>query len=149
MCYKAVTTCPFVFDSIPDRYKTQEMVNNVGSEDPYMLKYCLYKYKTQEMCDKAVNSYLLALNFVPDWFVTNKIIDKLYSAMFSNHQMVLDLDPDFVTLFSNIIGLDSLTLDSINLDDNSFEYCDPEIISNVRLVGLYHRFTQRKACKER
>ena len=25
MCIRAVNTCSFVFDSIPDRYKTQEM----------------------------------------------------------------------------------------------------------------------------
>ena len=33
-----------------------------------MLKYCPDKYKTQEICDKAVDSSLLELNFVPDWF---------------------------------------------------------------------------------
>ena len=28
---KAVNNCPFVFGSIPDQYKTQEMCNNVCS----------------------------------------------------------------------------------------------------------------------
>ena len=36
------------------------------------------------MCDKAVNCCLLALKFVPDWFVMNKMMEKLDSAVFSN-----------------------------------------------------------------
>ena len=48
-----------------------------------MLKFCPDKYKTQEMCDEAVDSCLLALKFVPDWFVMNKVVEKLHSALFS------------------------------------------------------------------
>ena len=36
------------------------------------------------MCDKAVNDFLPALKFVPDWFVTSKMIKTLmmfYSLM--------------------------------------------------------------------
>ena len=37
MCHESVDTCPFVFDSIPDQYKTQEMrdidPNNINLED--------------------------------------------------------------------------------------------------------------------
>ena len=46
MCYKAVNTCFFIFNSVPDQYKTQEMCNRVGSKDPFMLKYCHDRYKT-------------------------------------------------------------------------------------------------------
>ena len=53
MCYKAVHTCPFAFDSVPDWYKTQEM------------------------CDKVVDDCLLALKFVPDWFVMKKMPEKV------------------------------------------------------------------------
>ena len=42
-----------------------------------MLKYCLDRYKTQEICDEAVDSYLAALKFVPDWFVTREMIKNL------------------------------------------------------------------------
>ena len=41
-----------------------------------MLEYCHDRYKTQEMCNKAVDNFLPALKFVPDWFVTSKIIKK-------------------------------------------------------------------------
>ena len=40
--------------------------------------------KNQKISDKAVDSYLLALKFVPDWFVTNKMIKKLDNAVLSN-----------------------------------------------------------------
>ena len=46
MCIRPVMTCPFVFISVPDRYKTQEM------------------------CDKAVDDNPNALYFVPDWYKT-------------------------------------------------------------------------------
>ena len=67
MCDKDIDTCPFVFDSAPDRYITQNLCDKVVSEDPFMLKYCHDKYKTQKMCDKAIDSYLLALKFVLWW----------------------------------------------------------------------------------
>ena len=64
----------FVFDSIPDRYKTQEMYDRVVSEDPFLRIYCPDKCKTQRMCDKAVDDYLAALKLIPDLFVTSKMI---------------------------------------------------------------------------
>ena len=38
MCDKAVDACPFVFDSAPDWYVTDELRNKVVSEDAFMLK---------------------------------------------------------------------------------------------------------------
>ena len=31
-----------------------------------MLEYCFYRYKTQEMCDRAINSFLPTLKLRPD-----------------------------------------------------------------------------------
>ena len=36
------------------------------------------------MCDKAADDYLSALKFVPDWFVTDKMIRNLHVASFAN-----------------------------------------------------------------
>ena len=36
----------FVFDCIPDRYKTQEMCDRVVSEDHFLIVYCPDQYKT-------------------------------------------------------------------------------------------------------
>ena len=54
------------------------MCNKAVSENPFMLKYCHDKYKTQEICDKVADDFLPALKFVPDWFVTSKMIKKTF-----------------------------------------------------------------------
>ena len=41
MCVKAVTTCFFVFDFVPDWYMTQKMFDKVVSKWRFMLIYCL------------------------------------------------------------------------------------------------------------
>ena len=56
------------------------MCDKIVSDDPFQLKYCHETYKTQKMCNKAVYDFLpalKALKFVPDWFVTSKMIKKL------------------------------------------------------------------------
>ena len=55
-----------------------------------MLKYCLHIYKTQEVCDKAVDAFLPILKFVPDWFVTNKLLEKLDNVVSANDDMLVD-----------------------------------------------------------
>ena len=42
------------------------MCNRVGSEDPFFIRYDPDKYKTQRMCDEAVEDYLAILKVVPD-----------------------------------------------------------------------------------
>ena len=56
----------FLFDFIPDQYRTQEKCGIVVSEDPSLIVYCLDKYKTQRTCDEAVNDSLSALKHVSD-----------------------------------------------------------------------------------
>ena len=71
-----------------------------------MLKYCPDKYNIQKMCYKAVDSYLLALKFVPDWFVTSKMIKKFDNALFSNDYLIFgDIGSDIVTSFRKDTGL--------------------------------------------
>ena len=41
-----------------------------------MLKNCLDRYKTQEICDKTGVDFLPILKFISDWFVTNNIMEK-------------------------------------------------------------------------
>ena len=54
MCDKVVNIYFFVFDFIPDWYRTQELWDRVVSEDPCLIEYCPEKYITQKMCDEAV-----------------------------------------------------------------------------------------------
>ena len=47
------------------------MCDKAVFKDLFMLKYYFDRYKTQEMCDKAVDVFLTTLKFIPDWFVTS------------------------------------------------------------------------------
>ena len=52
------------------------------------------------MCDKAVDEFLPALKFVPDWFITNKMLEKLNDALFVNDDVIfINEDCDSVTFF--------------------------------------------------
>ena len=118
MCDKAVDKCPFVFDSVPDQYKTQEMCDKLVSEDPVKLEYSHNRYKTQEMCNKAVDNFLSALKFVTDWFVTSKIIKKLLTALYADDNILyFNEDAGDVVFSCNEIGIFSICFNKINLDD--------------------------------
>ena len=76
-----------------------------------MLKYCPDKYKTQKMWDKAVDSYLITLKFVPDWSVTNKILEKLDNFLFSKANILFhDVDFNIITFLSNYMGFNTIGL---------------------------------------
>ena len=64
------------------------MWNRVISEDPFILVYCPDKYKVQIMCDEAVDDCLAALKFIPDGFVTSKMINKLLTALYSDDNIL-------------------------------------------------------------
>ena len=51
-------------------------------EDPFSIRYASDPYKTQQMCYKAVDDCLDASKFVSDWCVTNKMIKKLFTALY-------------------------------------------------------------------
>ena len=59
------------------------MCDNFVSKKTFMLKYCLNRYMTQEMCDKAVDAFPPILKFIPDWFVLNKMLDKNLKMLYS------------------------------------------------------------------
>ena len=75
-------------------YFVQEMYDKVVSKDSLVLQYCHDRYKIQELCDKAVDDFLPALEFVPDWFVTSKMIKKLHIALYADDD-ILFFDEDF------------------------------------------------------
>ena len=52
------------------------------------------------MCDKAVDDCLAALKFVPDWFVTSKMIKKLFTALYADENIIY-FDEDFGNVISN------------------------------------------------
>ena len=90
-----------------------------------------------------------ALKFVPDWFNTNEMLEKLGNVVLSNGDIDLDdIDCDTVTFFSDGIGLVTIEFNNINLDDYNFDEGDTETIIHVRLMTWCNRSTQRKTCKD-
>ena len=50
------------------------MYDKVVPEDLFILKYCLDRYKTQEMSDKTVDTFLLTLKFVPKFLIMSHFL---------------------------------------------------------------------------
>ena len=44
----------------------------------FLIAYYLDQYITQRLCDEFVDDSLASLKLIPDWFVTTKMIKKLY-----------------------------------------------------------------------
>ena len=88
------------------------------------------------MCDKTVDAFLPTLKCAPDWFVTNKKFEKLDDVLFSNDDIVFVIaDSDNVIFFSENMGLSTIDLNNINLDDDNFVEDDPETIIHLRLMA--------------
>ena len=70
------------------------------------------------MCDEAVDDSLTGLKLISDWFVTSKMIRKLYTALYADDGLLLfDEDSGDVTFCCNEMGVLSINL-NINLDNN-------------------------------
>ena len=52
------------------------MCNEGAKKDLKMLKFFLYYFKTQEMCEKAVSCYHHALEYAFDCYMTQEICEK-------------------------------------------------------------------------
>ena len=149
MCDKAVDKRPFVFDSFTDQCKTQEMCDKTVFEDSFKLKYCHDRYKTKEMRNKAVYDFLPALKFVPDWFVTSKIIKKLLTALYADNNILYFNEDSGNAVFScNQMGILSVDLNNINLDDANYDEDVPETIIHITLLAWYIKFEKFKAIKK-
>ena len=87
------------------------------------------------MCDKAVDDCLAALKFVSDWFVTSKMIKKLFTVLYTD-QHILYFDEDFGNVIFNYNEMSILNIDlnCNNLHDNNFDEDEPDTIIHVRLL---------------
>ena len=133
MCHRAVHRCFFVSDVISDKYKAQEICNLAVSLYFQFIVYCLYKYITQKMCDETVNDSLVALKLIPDWFVTSKMINKLFTALHADESILYFNEASRDAAFSySEMGIVDIDLNNINLDDN-FDEEDPNTIILIRI----------------
>ena len=96
----------FVFDSINDQNKTQEICHIVVFLYYFLIVHCLDKYKTEKMCDKTAGDCLASLEFVPDWFDTSKMIKKLYTPLYADDGLLFfDEDSGNVTFCCKEMGI--------------------------------------------
>ena len=139
--------CPFVSNFVPGQFKTQKICDTVVSKEPFMLKCCPDKCKTQWICDKAVDFYLITLKFIADWFVTNKMLEKLDNSWFSNSDTFFhDVDSNIITFLTDDMGFNIVDVNNINLDDDSFDENHLETINHVRIMTWRKRLKRRKSC---
>ena len=73
----------------------------------------LDRYKTYKICNDAVADCLGALKFIPDGFVTSKILEKFHDALLANDILFFDENLSKVTFFADemgILGVDMMTI---------------------------------------
>ena len=117
------------------------MCDRVVSEDCFSIRYVPDQYKTQEMCNKAIDDFLSALKFVSDWFLTSKMIKELFTALYADEDILyFNEDSRNVVFFCNEMHILNIDLNSINLDDTNYEEDDPETIIHIKLLAWHIKF---------
>ena len=80
------------------------------------------------MCDETVDDSLAPLKLIPDWFVTSKMIEKLFTALYADENILyFNEDPGNVAFNCNEMGILNIDLNDINLDNN-FDEDDPDTL---------------------
>ena len=64
------------------------MSDRVVSEDHFLMVYSPDKYKTQRICDNAIDDSLALLKLIPDWFLTIKMFKKLFTALYGDENIL-------------------------------------------------------------
>ena len=101
------------------------------------------------MCDKVVDDCLAALKFVPAWFLTSKMIKKLFTALYADGNILyFDEDSGNVTFRFNEMGTLSVNLNNINRDDTNNDEDDPNTIIHIRLLDRNIKFEKHKTLKK-
>ena len=120
------------------------MCDRVVSEDTFLIVYCPDKYKTQKICDKAVDDSLATLKLIPDWFVTSRMIKKLYTDLYADESILyFNEDSGNVVFSCNEMGILNIGLNNINLDNN-FDEVDSDTIINIGLLAWHIKFEKFK-----
>ena len=112
------------------------MCDSISFEDPFPVRYVPDQYKTQQMCGKGVDYCLVPLKFVPDWFVTSKMIKILFTA-FCTDEIILYFNEDCgnAVFTCNGMGIFNIDLNNISLDDTNHDEDDPDTIIFIRLLA--------------
>ena len=96
------------------------------------------------MCDKAVGDSLAALKLIPNWFVTSKMIEKLYTALYADENILYFNEDSGDAVFScNEMSHLNIDLNNINLNKN-FDPDKADTIILIRLLTCHIKFEIRK-----
>ena len=124
------------------------MCDKVVSEDPFVIVYRADQYKTQKMCDKAVDYCLAALKLIPDSLVTSKLIKELFTVLYAGENILyFNEDSGNVVFSRNEMAILDIDIDNINLD-NIFNEDDPDTIILIRLLVWNIKFEKHNALKK-
>ena len=92
------------------------------------------------MGDEVVNESLATSKLIPDWFVTSKMIKKLFTAMYSDESILYsNEDSRNAVCNCNETGILNIDLNNINLDNN-FHENDLNTIILIRLLVWHIKF---------
>lgn len=87
------------------------------------------------MCDKPLDAFLPTLKFFLNWFVTNKMFEKLNVVLSNDDMFFVNVDSDNVTFFSHNMGLVNVDIINVSFDDVNFDNNVSESIIIVRLMA--------------
>ena len=87
------------------------------------------------MCDKPLDAFLPTLKFFLNWFVTNKMFEKLNVVLSNDDVLFVNVDSDNVTFYSHNMGLVNVDIINVSFDDVNFDNNVSESIIIVRLMA--------------
>ena len=97
------------------------------------------------MSDEVVADSPAPLKLIPSWLITSKMINNLYTAQYADDGLLFfDEGSGDVTFCCNEMGILSVNLNDINLDNNS-DADDPDTIILIRLLVFHIKFEKCKA----
>ena len=92
MCNQAVDN--YVDDAleyVSDQYKTQQMCDKAVNIHPSVIQFVPACFKTQAMCDKAVDTCHFVFDSIPDQFKTQKMCNKLAEDFLCYNIVLIDV----------------------------------------------------------
>ena len=94
---------------------------------------------------KVVDDSLAAFKFVPDWFVTSKMIKTFFTDFYADENILFfGEDSSNVVFICNGMSIFNIDLNNINLDDTNYDEDDPDTIILIRLLAWHSKFKKRK-----
>ena len=85
------------------------------------------------------------MKLIPDWFVTSKMIKKVFSAFYVDENILYFNEHSGNVVFNcNEIGILNIDLNNINLNNN-FDKDDPNTMILIRFLAWHIIFEKRKS----